>query len=184
VIKGEQRNTHYEMFIDILYAVVVGEMIFTYGRELFDPLTIPTLAMVIVYIAIISSWLFWHRAISRYPHKNPSRFFIDIIVLVTYLLMMLDHSNPDTVFLGFVILYLLFLVWDLLTRIEYGAGAGRLTSSSISLVLVLFIAIIRHLLLNFTQISSTILNSIFLFLLIAMIVISQEKDIARVSHKS
>lgn len=69
--QGIKDSLHYEIFIDILYAVVIGETIFEYGRELFDPLAISTLAMITVYIAIISSWLFWHKAITRYPHKNP-----------------------------------------------------------------------------------------------------------------
>lgn len=106
-------SKHYVLFIDVLYAVVVGETLFTYGEEifgLFASYSISSIALIVTYVSIISSFIFWHKAISKYPHRNPLRFFVDIMVMVTYIGIVLNHTNLNVVFFGFVVLYSLYLV--------------------------------------------------------------------------
>jgi hypothetical protein len=175
-----EASKHYVLFIDVLYAVVVGETIFTYGEELFNSLSISTLALVVTYISIISSFIFWHSAISKYPHKKPYRFFVDITVLVVYLGIVFNHSKIDTLFYGFVILYFLYLLLDFFTRREYGRGASRLTTSTINLIIVIAVFVIRQYLICL-QIPSTTTDIFPLIVLATFIIISQMQDILRVS---
>ena len=174
-----EASKHYVLFIDVLYAVVVGETIFTYGEELFNSPSISTLALVVTYISIISSFIFWHSAISKYPHKKPYRFFVDIIVLIVYLGIIFNHSDIDTLFCGFVILYFLYLLWDFLTRREHGKTASRLTTSTINLIVVISVFIMRQLLI-YLQIPSTATDVVSLVILATFIIASQIQDILRV----
>jgi hypothetical protein len=180
-------SKHYVLFIDVLYAVVVGETIFTYGEELFNIPSISTLALVVTYISIISSFIFWHSAISNYPHKKPYRFFVDIIVLIVYLGIMFNHSKIDTLFYGFIILYFLYLLWDFLTRREHGKAASRLTTSAINLIVMISVFIMRQLLIYLQilhpQIPSTVADVVPLVTLAAFIIVSQRQDILRVSMR-
>lgn len=174
-------SKHYVLFIDVLYAVVVGETIFTYGEELFNSPSISTLALIVTYISIISSFIFWHSAMSKYPHKKPYRFFVDMIVLIVYLGIIFNHSKIDTLFYGFVILYFLYLLWDFLTRREYGKAASRLTTSTVNLIMVISVFAIRQLLIYlqifYPQIPSIVTDAVPLVVLAASIIVSQVQDI-------
>jgi len=183
-----EASRHYVLFIDVLYAVVVGETIFTYGEELFNLFSSPSvsaLALVVTYISIISSFIFWHSAISKYPHKKPYRFFVDIIVLIIYLGIMFNHSKIDTLFYGFIILYCLYLLWDFLTRREYDKVVSRLTTSARNLIIVVSVFIMRQLLVYlqtlYPQIPSTVTDVASLVVLAAFIIASQIQNIRRVS---
>jgi hypothetical protein len=175
-----ETSKNYVMFIDVLYAVVVGETIFTYGKELFNSLSISTFALFVTYVSIISSFMFWHKAISKFHHKRPYRFFVDIVVLVTYLGIVFNHANIDALFYGFIVLYSLYLLWDFLTRLEYGKQASRLTTSAINLVIVIVILGFR-LFLIYKQIPSITIDITSLAVLLVFIVASQIKDILHVS---
>jgi cytochrome c oxidase assembly factor CtaG len=179
-----EASKHYVLFIDVLYAVVVGETIFTYGEELFNIPSISTLALVVTYISIISSFIFWHNAISKYPHQKPYRFFVDIIVLIVYLGIMFNHSKVDTLFYGFAILYFLYLVWDFLTRREYDKTASRLKTSARNLIIMISVFIMRQLLIYlqtlYPQISTIFVDVTSLVVLAAFILTSQIQDILKV----
>lgn len=179
-----EASRHYVLFIDVLYAVVVGETIFTYGEELFNSPSISTLALIVTYISIISSFIFWHSAISKYPHKKPYRFFVDIIVLIVYLDIMFNHSKVDTLFYGFVTLYFLYLFWDLLTRREYDKTASRLKTSVINLVIMISVFAMRQLLFYlqtfYPQSSTVFVDVTSLVVLAAFIIVSQIQDILKV----
>jgi hypothetical protein len=178
----EKDSQKYVMFVDVLYAVVVGETIFSYGKELFSyPPTLATFALVVTYISIISSFMFWHNAISKFPHEKPYRFFVDIFVLVTYLGIVFNHQNIDALFLGFVILYSLYLIWDYLTIREYNKDVSRLKTSLINLGVVFTFCVIR-LLLSYWQISATEIDVVFLSLIVTFIVVSQLRDIMHVQQ--
>lgn len=172
-------SKHYILFVDVLYAVVVGETIFAYGNELFSSLSISTFALVVTYVSIISSFIFWHSAISKFPHKKPYRFFVDILVLITYLGIVFNHPNIDTLFKGFVVLYFLYLIWDFLTRREYGKQASRLNTSTMNLGIVVVILVV-HQFLTYLQIPSVATDIGSLTVLLAFIMASQYKDISRV----
>jgi hypothetical protein len=177
-------SRHYVSFIEVLYAVVVGETIFTYSEEFFSsPTTLSTFALFVTYCSIISSFIFWHGAIVEYPHKNSSRFFVDITVLIFYLHIIFNHSNIDALLVGFIGLYFLYLFWDFLTRIEHGRKASRLITSTINLCIVGIIYVVRELLVCL-QISSLATDLFALVTLFLFIIISQVLDILRIYHRN
>ena len=184
----ESFESNYPAFIEVLYAVIVGESLFVYGKELFSPFLVSTWALVVTYMAIISSWLFWHAAVKLYSHNRIGRFIIDIFVLVTYLLIVLDHSNLYTVFFGFVFLYAFFLVWSIFTKKEQNIVANGIRDSSLNLIFGTLISISWVLLINYTQISTLILNYLFLIILATFIAITQGRAIKNVmpreTHKT
>lgn len=173
-------NLNYQNFINILYAVVIGETIFEYANDLLS-FSNSALALLCIYAGIITSWFFWNKAISKYPHEKQWRFLVDIAVLIIYIVMMKNHSQPDYVFIGYVFLYMLFVVWDLLTRIRYGKKTSRLKTSFMNLLCVFSILAIRQVIFYFfTLISESTVNTLALTTLIVIVLTTQILDIRRI----
>jgi hypothetical protein len=181
---SEESKLNYRIFVNILYAVVIGETIFEYANELLS-VSISTLALVVVYTGIISSWLFWNNAIDKYPHVSFKRFITDIIVLLSYMIMMKNHTNLDSVFIGFIFLYSLFVIWDFLTRLEHGAKSSRLKTSVINLIVISLVYATREIIFHyFEHIIRTHVNVVMLLILLIVIIVTQYMDIKRISKNS
>ena len=161
---------YYAVFVDVLYAVLVGETLFQFANEFLKPLETSTFSLSVVYIALFSSWLYWHKAVVKYPHQNIGRFILDMLVLIIYLLMFFNHSNITGVFWGFTSLYFLFFVWAIFRVIEHPVQVQTLKTSLFFFIIMLLLMVVREL----TSLAEAppILDYLFLGILIAFVLIT------------
>lgn len=89
----KQLSRYYVTFIDILYAVVLAQALsgistsVNLPQKLINMLSLPFLLFIISVVVVLTDWVVYHKAISLRPHKNPWRFFIDIVILFFFFQM-------------------------------------------------------------------------------------------------
>jgi succinate dehydrogenase hydrophobic anchor subunit len=120
----------YAHFIDILFAVVIGQSFVLlnsqegYKSWLAQPAenTFGIATLLLIYGLVITSWVGYHRSIRFYPVMNPLRFVIDISLLFVYYLGFVNAKNFETIItLVFPFSFLLYTLWDAVRLWEYRA---------------------------------------------------------------
>lgn len=120
----------YAHFIDILFAVVIGQSFALlnsqegYKSWLAQPSenTFGIATLLLIYGLVITSWVGYHRSIRFYPIKNPLRFVIDISLLFVYYMGFVSAKNFEIIITWiFPFSFLLYTVWDALRLWEYHA---------------------------------------------------------------
>jgi len=123
VEKKEKRaifTDNYVAFIDVLFAVVIGQSFvllldkdyyklwfaepFTYAFGIFT--------IFLVYALVISSWVGYHQSIKAYPIQSIWRFFIDVILLFLYYLAFASASNFGMVLFVLFTSFFAYSIWD------------------------------------------------------------------------
>jgi len=120
----------YAHFIDILFAVVIGQSFVLlnsqegYKSWLAQPAenTLGIATLLLIYGLVITSWVGYHRSIRFYPITNPLRFVIDISLLFVYYIGFVNAENFETIItLVFPFSFLLYTLWDAVRLWEYRA---------------------------------------------------------------
>ncbi|MEM3551984.1 MAG: hypothetical protein QXZ02_05835 [Candidatus Bathyarchaeia archaeon] len=118
----------YAHFIDILFAVVIGQSFVLlnsqegYKSWLAQPSenTFGIATLLLIYGLVITSWVGYHRSIRFYPIKNPLRFVIDIFLLFIYYMGFVSAKNFENIITWvFPLSFLLYTLWDALRLWEY-----------------------------------------------------------------
>ena len=117
----------YVRFIDILFAVVIGQSFVLLSSEEryaswftqpFDN-AFKIATLLLVYGLVITSWVGYHQSTSVYPIRNPLRFVIDIVLLFLYYTGFVNANNFELVSWIFFFTFLLYTAWDFLRLWEY-----------------------------------------------------------------
>jgi len=120
----------YAHFIDILFAVVIGQSFVLlnshegYKSWLAQPAenTFGIATLLLIYGLVITSWVGYHSSIRFYPIKYPLRFVIDISLLFVYYIGFVNAKNFETIItLVFPFSFLLYTLWDAVRLWEYRA---------------------------------------------------------------
>jgi len=84
-----------------------------------------SLCVLFLALATIAlSWFGYHRSLTGRPYRYDSslsmfRFLIDIMLLISYVLLLLQFKNLKTFLFFLVLNYGLYLVWDIIKIIEF-----------------------------------------------------------------
>jgi succinate dehydrogenase hydrophobic anchor subunit len=125
----------YAHFIDILFAVVIGQSFVLlnsqegYKSWLAHPAenTFGIAILLLLYGLVITSWVGYHHSIRFYPIKNPLRFVIDIALLFVYYIGFVNAKNFETIIMWvFPFSFLLYTLWDAVRLLEYRAHKSSL----------------------------------------------------------
>jgi hypothetical protein len=133
-------------FIDPLFAVVLS-ISFTqiYTQRWFldpslilqEPFRFSFATLVLAYYTVIASWIGYHVSIKYYPISVRSwagrwRFALDVLLLISYFVLLVSYDNFLRELWTLVIVFLLFIVWDIFkcseypeTRSDSGSAARR-----------------------------------------------------------
>lgn len=129
--KDHGRFPHFVTFVEIFFAVVLGASILEPEiRALLFPPAFASLsfwALVAVYFAAITSWTGWHKSTTEYPYSDSrigeARSVVDALIVAVYGALLFFGSRIDNFLflylLGFVIVFLLYLVVGVMRRTEY-----------------------------------------------------------------
>jgi len=129
--------------VDIVFGVVFGLSIPTiFGsnttlalpNSLAEIVTPSNTALLIAYVAIILSWVGYHKAMEHYPfkigHGGTMRFFIDLAIVFSYAVVIYARDNLTVYLAIFPLIFFFYFIWDVVLNREYGR---RVTSEWISL---------------------------------------------------
>ncbi|MGS0763149.1 hypothetical protein [Syntrophomonas curvata] len=88
-------------------------------NELFTFLT-----FLICFLVVVLSWFGYHRAIEKYPHSKNSllgiaRFVIDVLLVLLYTLLLMEYKSLKSVLIITVIIFALYVIWDICLVFEY-----------------------------------------------------------------
>lgn len=120
-------------FVNILFGVVIGQSISNYSDLILHPsLSLPFFALLTLYVTVILSWAGYHRALLRYPYRYSTvglgRLIIDILIVGVYAFLLFEigtikkqggAASLDGYFLGFFMVYLLYLFFILARWAQY-----------------------------------------------------------------
>lgn len=136
-------DEHYRELVAILFAVVVGFSIDTYNETIFvtsltEIITPEWFAIILIYIAIILSWIGYHFWLSKYSYDTKTtrgviRLFVDVAIVVLYAYLLytvhwiIDPKDAPTLMplfdsaggvawflLGYILVFVLYIINDLL----------------------------------------------------------------------
>ena len=115
-------------FIDLLFAIVVGEGFsevmqapwFTDPSKALDsPFYFHIGVLILGYLTVLLSWVFYHLSLKNAPATGFWRFLCDIAMLGAYFLLLVKSENLALVLLLLAITFVLYYLWDQLKRREY-----------------------------------------------------------------
>ena len=117
----------YVRFIDILFAVVLGQSFVLINSEdgfkpwFVDPWSnaFGIATLLLVYGLVITSWIGYHQSTRKYHLKNPLRFIIDVFLLFLYYVGFVNANNFEVINWVFVGAFLSYTLWDALRIVEY-----------------------------------------------------------------
>ena len=117
----------YVSFIDILFAVVLGQsFVLISSEEAFKPWFVDPsenafeiATLLLVYGLVITSWIGYHQSTRKYPLKSPLRFVIDVFLLFLYYMGFVNANNFEIINWMFLSAFLSYTAWDVLRVVEY-----------------------------------------------------------------
>lgn len=123
-------------FIDPLFAVVLNvsfAQIYTQGWFLdvglifHDPNNFYVVTLILGYLTVILSWIGYHRSIKTRWISVQSvpgrwRFALDVLLLISYFVLLVSYENFRRELWLLAIIFLLFIVWDVFKCLEWPDG--------------------------------------------------------------
>lgn len=88
-------------FGEILFAVVLGASLIEFNEFLFPPVvsSLSFWALIVVYVAVITSWIGWHKSTSKYPYTDTilgmTRAVVDGLIIVLYVALLYFGSRVE-----------------------------------------------------------------------------------------
>ena len=115
-------------FLDPLFAVAIGigfdhglllepwliSWSLPRGQNLFD-----LFVFILGLFFIAMSWFGYHKSVKNKPLKGNLRFVLDVALVLFYLLLLFKYKDFSATLLVLVIIYLLYILWDILKVIEH-----------------------------------------------------------------
>jgi len=72
-------------------------------------------------LTLVLAWIAYHSSIRKRPVKAFGRFSIDVSLVILYGLLLVKYTNLKAVLSLLVIIYFLYVVWDVLKSKEYSS---------------------------------------------------------------
>jgi hypothetical protein len=115
-------------FVDMVFAVIIGVSLTGY----FDALkrgevtlwSFETWTLGLTYLAIVYSWVGYHKSIERRPHTDKigvARFAVDLVILLVYFVLVYFFDDFGLIIQAFAVLFALYLGWGVLKMWEHRA---------------------------------------------------------------
>jgi len=119
-------------FIDPLFAVVLNvsfAQIFTeawfqdWRLIAHEPTIFYIVTLLLAYLTVILSWVGYHQSVKRCQisvnsFAGRARFYLDVLLLISYLILLVSYKNFRREITVIVIVFLLYWAWDQFKRIE------------------------------------------------------------------
>jgi len=127
VVSIDDRSGIYVIAIQIIFGVVIGVSLINYNAELV-PITFSfEQGMVLVaFSTVIASLVGYSISVKARPHRNFSRFVIDLILLYFYFQLIYSPlQNFEYFLLWFPLIFGLYVLWQYLQAKEYKSISAK-----------------------------------------------------------
>lgn len=188
-------DTFFGVVLGVSVTAIFGESTLLSCPPFNDLISLPNMALIVAYMAIILSWLGYHIMIEENPFKlnlwGYIRFFIDIFIVFRYTVLIYYRKDLALFFGTFPVIFLLYIVGGIIRNKEYGEKVSAPKLSLKYFILLALISIIYYVwplfsasrnFLNISQISWVLLA--ILLLLLFLYRIEREKERKRMIHRS
>ena len=144
----------YSFIVHFIFAIILTQSFTITSSILFfpdDPIYtnqdsfIQAIELLFVYVIIISGWVGYSRSMIKWPHTDKRegvmRFILDLGILFTYfmLISLIDENKlQNHIHELLIILYFLYLVWDIIKIKEYDKKVKLFTKTFASLIKTVF----------------------------------------------
>jgi len=140
--------------VDIVFGVVFGLSIptvfgsnttLTLPKDISEIINLSNVALFVAYLAIIFSWVGYHKAMEKYPFRiglgGTRRFFMDLVIVFLYAILIYSRVTMQLYLAVFTAIFFLYILWDLTLDREYGSriATPRITLKYLSLFLAIFL---------------------------------------------
>lgn len=130
----KERSNVFVRFIDILFAVVLGQsfVFLSSERGMSAWIAAPSQNLVtfadvgIAYTLVVTSWVGYHYSTRILPIKNVFRFVVDIALLFLYYLTFVNVQSFALISIILFLVFLLYFVWTAIRLVEYPNERKRL----------------------------------------------------------
>lgn len=130
----KERSAVFVRFIDILFAVVLGQsfVFLSSERGVSVWIAAPSQNLValadvcLAYALVVTSWVGYHYSTTKLPMKNVLRFVIDIALLFLYYLAFVNVQSFAVTSIILFFVFLLYFVWNGVRLFEYPNERQRL----------------------------------------------------------
>lgn len=122
-------NSHFSIeFVDPLFAVAIHlglahgllqEAWFQYWRIPLGEEWLRLATFFLGLLTLVLAWIAYHSSIRKRPVKAFGRFTVDVTLVILYALLLVKYANLKAVLLLLLIVYALYVGWDLLKSGEY-----------------------------------------------------------------
>jgi hypothetical protein len=117
----------YVRFIDILFAVVLGQSFVFLSSQSGISLWIAApyqnlvtlLDVILAYTLVVTSWVSFQTSTRKLPIRNISRFIIDVVLLFLYYLTFVNVGSFTTVSTILTVVFFLYFAWEIVRLFEY-----------------------------------------------------------------
>ncbi|MDX6447203.1 MAG: hypothetical protein QOH71_4277 [Blastocatellia bacterium] len=117
-------------FVDPLFAVAIHlglahglfqETWFQYWRIPLGDEWLHLATFLLGMLTLVLAWIAYHSSIRKRPVKAFGRFTVDVMLVILYALLLVKYANLKAVLLLLLVVYALYVGWDLLKRGEYSS---------------------------------------------------------------
>lgn len=153
----------YFIIIQVLFGIVIGISFIDYHDDLvpFTP-NFETLLIVTPYFTVLASFAGYSITIKNRPHRNVTRFIIDLFLLYLYYQLIYSVQFHFKYFLAiFPLIFGSYIIWQILEYREWkGSGGYKFESFKNTLVptIVFFIAFLGLVGFNLTNDSTYVID--------------------------
>lgn len=127
---AQENNNRYKIdFIDPLFAVAIhigfveGLLMEDWLRDRKFPTSLNEVADILMFIAalgtLVMSWVGYHLSINNKAIQGISRFVLDVVILVFYILLLLYFREPSAMAILMVLIFVTYVLWDRAKTMEY-----------------------------------------------------------------
>jgi len=115
-------------FIDPLFAVAIhiGFVEGIMEEKWFEPLRFPAdgewvdfAVFILGLVVLVLSWVGYHESVRLNPIKETGRFWMDVILLILYILMLVKYGELQLFTLILFFIFSVYIAWDVLKIKEY-----------------------------------------------------------------
>lgn len=119
---SNRKKDYWEIYLDladVIFGVIIAASFLSFQSTLVPfKFNFTSMMLLSAYFTVVLSWIGYHKAVEDKPHKNVSRFVIDLILLYFYFYLIFTNNIKD--FLGVLAaIFLLYLIWVVLRNNEY-----------------------------------------------------------------
>src|SRR3990172_3578535 len=120
----ETSRTYVDL-VDIIFAIIVAESFLRLVDLGTSIPPFPAAVLLLSSVAVVMSWVGYHKSVRAQPHRNWYRFVIDLAILPVYLMLVTFYNDFSLILWTYALMFALYWLWGILKSVEYAGEIRR-----------------------------------------------------------